>query len=167
MRMYTAIASLVPGRGLEPLRIAPPDPKSGASANFATLAKSALALAQTLVQFPTARDHLVILTLNVTVLSPPAFVMTNLHFPSFVGVTFTEHFGPGETSLPTSLPASSYTNRFTPTVDASRARERAGGADGSGGPWAAKAGRFRDCSGSMPSTCRQLPGASLGRTPDC
>ena len=26
----------VPGRGLEPLRIAPPDPKSGASANFAT-----------------------------------------------------------------------------------------------------------------------------------
>ena len=30
---------LVPGRGLEPLRIAPPDPKSGASANFATLVK--------------------------------------------------------------------------------------------------------------------------------
>ena len=30
----------VPGRGLEPLRIAPPDPKSGASANFATLARS-------------------------------------------------------------------------------------------------------------------------------
>ena len=29
---------LIPGRGLEPLRIAPPDPKSGASANFATLA---------------------------------------------------------------------------------------------------------------------------------
>src|SRR6266516_1315816 len=27
-----------PGRGLEPLRISPPDPKSGASANFATLA---------------------------------------------------------------------------------------------------------------------------------
>ena len=26
----------LPGRGLEPLRIAPPDPKSGASANFAT-----------------------------------------------------------------------------------------------------------------------------------
>ena len=25
-------------RGLEPLRIAPPDPKSGASANFATMA---------------------------------------------------------------------------------------------------------------------------------
>src|SRR5205085_3651909 len=30
----------VPGRGLEPLRISPPDPKSGASANFATLASS-------------------------------------------------------------------------------------------------------------------------------
>ena len=30
----------VPGRGLEPLRIAPPDPKSGASANFATPAVS-------------------------------------------------------------------------------------------------------------------------------
>ena len=29
----------MPGRGLEPLRIAPPDPKSGASANFATLAR--------------------------------------------------------------------------------------------------------------------------------
>ena len=26
----------MPGRGLEPLRISPPDPKSGASANFAT-----------------------------------------------------------------------------------------------------------------------------------
>ena len=26
----------MPERGLEPLRIAPPDPKSGASANFAT-----------------------------------------------------------------------------------------------------------------------------------
>ena len=29
----------MPGRGLEPLRISPPDPKSGASANFATLAQ--------------------------------------------------------------------------------------------------------------------------------
>ena len=28
----------MPRRGLEPLRISPPDPKSGASANFATLA---------------------------------------------------------------------------------------------------------------------------------
>jgi hypothetical protein len=33
----------VPGRGLEPLRISPPDPKSGASANFATLAHSLVA----------------------------------------------------------------------------------------------------------------------------
>ncbi len=29
---------MVPRKGLEPLRIAPPDPKSGASANFATWA---------------------------------------------------------------------------------------------------------------------------------
>src|SRR5216117_1447236 len=36
----SASAIHVPGRGLEPLRIAPPDPKSGASANFATLALS-------------------------------------------------------------------------------------------------------------------------------
>ena len=35
----------VPGRGLEPLRIAPPDPKSGASANFATLAAEPAAVA--------------------------------------------------------------------------------------------------------------------------
>ena len=34
----------VPGRGLEPLRIAPPDPKSGASANFATPADSETAV---------------------------------------------------------------------------------------------------------------------------
>ena len=33
----------MPGRGLEPLRISPPDPKSGASANFATLAHSVVA----------------------------------------------------------------------------------------------------------------------------
>src|SRR5436190_19945832 len=33
----------LPGRGLEPLRISPPDPKSGASANFATLAHSVVA----------------------------------------------------------------------------------------------------------------------------
>ena len=40
----------MPGRGLEPLRISPPDPKSGASANFATLAEiSAIDLAQILV----------------------------------------------------------------------------------------------------------------------
>ncbi len=29
---------VIPGRGLEPLILAEPDPKSGASANFATLA---------------------------------------------------------------------------------------------------------------------------------
>src|SRR5438067_4545691 len=32
------ILGKLPGRGLEPLRISPPDPKSGASANSATLA---------------------------------------------------------------------------------------------------------------------------------
>jgi hypothetical protein len=46
-------------------------------------------------------------TSKVTVLSPPAFLMTNLYFPSFAGASFTEHFGPGESSLPTSLPDSS------------------------------------------------------------
>ena len=35
-----AASTEVPGRGLEPLRISPPDPKSGASANFATPAQS-------------------------------------------------------------------------------------------------------------------------------
>jgi hypothetical protein len=44
----------VPGRGLEPLRISPPDPKSGASANFATLA-----IRFRIVDFrvPIANDH--------------------------------------------------------------------------------------------------------------
>ena len=37
-RSVFASAVQMPGRGLEPLRISPPDPKSGASANFATLA---------------------------------------------------------------------------------------------------------------------------------
>ena len=41
----------MPGRGLEPLWISPPDPKSGASADFATLARfSAIDLAQILAQ---------------------------------------------------------------------------------------------------------------------
>jgi hypothetical protein len=41
----------VPGRGLEPLRISPPDPKSGASANSATLAEvPPVPLAQILAQ---------------------------------------------------------------------------------------------------------------------
>jgi hypothetical protein len=35
-------AAAVPGRGLEPLWISPPDPKSGASANFATPANAKL-----------------------------------------------------------------------------------------------------------------------------
>ena len=39
-RVIIAASAEVPGRGLEPLRIAPPDPKSGASANFATPADS-------------------------------------------------------------------------------------------------------------------------------
>ena len=43
----------VPGRGLEPLRIAPPDPKSGASANFATLASKPIK--QEYAQFTPAR----------------------------------------------------------------------------------------------------------------
>ena len=38
--LTVAASAEVPGRGLEPLRIAPPDPKSGASANFATPADS-------------------------------------------------------------------------------------------------------------------------------
>jgi len=44
---------------------------------------------------------------EVTVLAPPAFVMTNLYCPSAVGVTLTEHFGPGESSLATSAPEES------------------------------------------------------------
>src|SRR5260370_5764863 len=40
------IANLLPRRGLEPLRIAPPDPKSGASANFATSALGGHSLPQ-------------------------------------------------------------------------------------------------------------------------
>jgi hypothetical protein len=45
-----ASAVEVPGRGLEPLRISPPDPKSGASANFATLAKIVFILARNLAK---------------------------------------------------------------------------------------------------------------------
>jgi len=51
--------------------------------------------------------HLATFTWKLTVLAPPAFVMTNLYFPSSVGVTFTEHFGPGESSLATSAPEES------------------------------------------------------------
>ena len=46
-----------------------------------------------------------IVTLKATVFSPPAFVMTNLYFPPLSGVSFSEHFGPGESSFPTCLPA--------------------------------------------------------------
>jgi len=51
--------------------------------------------------------HLATFTWKLTVLAPPAFVITNLYFPSSVGVTFTEHFGPGESSLATSAPEES------------------------------------------------------------
>jgi hypothetical protein len=44
-RSFTRVA-LLPRRGLEPLRIAPPDPKSGASANFATSARRSPSLPQ-------------------------------------------------------------------------------------------------------------------------
>ena len=53
-----ASALEMPGRGLEPLRIAPPDPKSGASANFATLAEiPATVLTQILAQSPVLQWH--------------------------------------------------------------------------------------------------------------
>ena len=54
-----------------------------------------------------ASRHSATFTLNVTVLAPPEFRMTNLYRPSSLGVTFTEHFGPGVSSLPTSPPAES------------------------------------------------------------
>jgi hypothetical protein len=54
-----------------------------------------------------ASCHLATFTLKVTVLAPPVFVMTNLYCASFVGVTLTEHFGPGESSLATSAPEES------------------------------------------------------------
>src|SRR3984885_13572576 len=60
-----------------------------------------------------ASHHLATFPLKVTVLAPPAFVMTNLYCPSSVGVTLTEHFGPGESSLATSAPEESYTKRCT------------------------------------------------------
>jgi hypothetical protein len=65
-------------------------------------------LAQILVSFlRAASHHLATFTLKVTVLAPPAFLMTNLYCPSFSGVTLTEHFGPGESSLATSAPEES------------------------------------------------------------
>src|SRR5207253_10139996 len=51
-------AVYMPGRGLEPLRISPPDPKSGASANFATLAWGNVFLsAQILAQSGNSADR--------------------------------------------------------------------------------------------------------------
>ena len=59
------------------------------------------------VRKPAASHHLATFTLKLTVLAPPAFVITNLYCPSFVGVTLTEHFGPGESSLATCAPEES------------------------------------------------------------
>src|ERR1019366_515677 len=64
-------------------------------------------LARILVSFDKRRHHFATFTLKVTVLAPPAFLMTNLYCPSFFGVTLTEHFGPGESSLATCSPEES------------------------------------------------------------
>src|SRR3984893_8540327 len=57
-------------------------------------------LARVLVSFSQAASHhLATFTLKVTVLAPPAFLITHLYCPSFVDVTLTEHFGPGASSL--------------------------------------------------------------------
>jgi hypothetical protein len=65
-------------------------------------------LARILVSFrQAASHHLATFTLKVTVLIPPAFLMTNLYCPSFSGVTLTEHFGPDESSFATSAPVES------------------------------------------------------------
>ncbi len=65
-------------------------------------------LARILVSFrQAASHHLATFTLKVTVLVPPAFLMTNLYCPSFSGVNLTEHFGPDESSLATSAPVES------------------------------------------------------------
>ena len=58
-------------------------------------------------QLIAASHHLATFTLKVTLLAPPAFLMTNLYCPSLFGVTLTEHFGPGESSLATSAPEES------------------------------------------------------------
>jgi hypothetical protein len=65
-------------------------------------------LARILVSFrQAASHHLATFILKVTVLVPPAFLMTNLYCPSFSGVNLTEHFGPDESSLATSAPVES------------------------------------------------------------
>src|SRR6516165_8613470 len=53
--------------------------------------------------FDAATHHWATVTLKSTVFSPPLFLMTNKYFPFLFGVNFTEHFGPGESSFPTSL----------------------------------------------------------------
>ena len=57
----------MPGRGLEPLILAEPDPKSGASANFATPAYLIINELQLMQQSELARVlHFVILTRTAT-----------------------------------------------------------------------------------------------------
>jgi hypothetical protein len=53
----------------------------------------------------TVGHHLATFTSRVTVFVPPEFLTSSLNFPSFVGLNFTEHFGPGLVSLPISLPS--------------------------------------------------------------
>ena len=53
------------------------------------------------------RGYFATFTSKFTLFSPFMFLITNLYFPSFGGVTYTVHFGPVLSSLPTSLPASS------------------------------------------------------------
>jgi hypothetical protein len=62
-RSFTRVA-LLPRRGLEPLRIAPPDPKSGASANFATSARRSPSLPQ-IGKMPTLGDAPELLAIGV------------------------------------------------------------------------------------------------------
>jgi hypothetical protein len=48
--------------------------------------------------------HLATFTSKVTLFAPgPRLRTSNLNFPSFFGVNFTSHFGPGLVSLPTSF----------------------------------------------------------------
>src|SRR3984885_6827002 len=53
-------------------------------------------------------------TFSVTVFGPgPSFLTRSLNVPSFVGVNFTSHFGPGLVSLPTSMLSPSWMNKCT------------------------------------------------------
>ena len=60
------MSDIVPGRGLEPLRISPPDPKSGASANFATLARQKAAQQNQAQDGPTKKEDYQTLTVNAS-----------------------------------------------------------------------------------------------------